>query len=120
MYTGKLKPSEMAENLSHCNVFVMPSAIENHSSSLIEAMMVGCPCVSSYVGGVSEYLEHGKNGFLYRYDESETLAGIIMDLFKNDNLCDSISRQAKLRTRADRQSINIAKDFTNIYNEILL
>lgn len=120
VYTGKLKPSEMAENLTHCNVFVMPSAIENHSSSLIEAMMVGCPCVSSYVGGVSEYLEHGKNGFLYRYDEPETLAGIIMDLFKNDNLCDSISRQAKLRTRADRQYIDIAKDFTNIYNEILL
>ena len=118
-YFRKLSLKEMAERMSECNVFVMPSAIENHSSTLIEAMMVGTPCVSSYVGGVSDYLRHGENGFLYRFDEPETLAGYVMKLFDDRTLAATIGDNAKNSSRSERLSINIAEDFVNAYSSIL-
>lgn len=53
IYTGRLTADEMAQKMASVNCFAMTSAIENHSSTLKEAMTVGAPCVASYVGGVS-------------------------------------------------------------------
>ena len=118
-YTGKLSMNEMATYMSKCNVFAMPSAIENHSSTLIEAMMVGAPCVTSYVGGVANYLRHGENGFMYRFDEPETLAGYVMRLFEDSELAARIGRIAMEESRKDRLTINISDDFVNAYTGIL-
>lgn len=118
IYTGKLSMNEMASYMSRCNVFVMPSAIENHSSTLIEAMMVGAPCVSSYVGGVSEYLKDGINGFMYRYDEYETLAGLVSRLFDNPEIATVVGRNAMNSSRNERLSINVVADFISVYNTI--
>ena len=43
VWLGELSQEELANEYSKKHVFVMPSAIENHSSSLKEAMMVGTP-----------------------------------------------------------------------------
>ena len=118
VFLGKLSLKEMAEWMSKSAVFVMPSAIENHSSTLIEAMMVGAPCVSSYVGGVSDYLKNDENGFLYRYDEPETLAGLIMSLFGDRKLSERLGMKAKTETRRVRLSIKVADDFINTYQII--
>ena len=118
-YTGKLSMNEMAQYMSRSNVFVMPSAIENHSSTLIEAMMVGAPCVTSYVGGVADYLRHGENGFMYRFDEPETLAGYVMRLFEDSELAAQVGQNALRGARKDRLKLNIAEDFFNAYTAIL-
>lgn len=45
------------------NAFIMMSCIENHSSTLREAMYLGVPCISSAISSVPEFVTHGKNGF---------------------------------------------------------
>lgn len=94
-FTGHLNQNELADMLSKSNVFVLCSAIENHSSSLKEAMSVGTPAIAAMVGGVSEYFESMKCGFLYRYEEVECLAGYIMDLFESEERCKSFSEYSK-------------------------
>jgi len=118
-YLGKLTPEDMAKQMKSCNVFVMPSSIENHSSTLIEAMMVGAPSVSSNVGGISEYLQNGVNGFLYRFEEYQTAATLIMDVFENRELAVSLSYNARMTTRKDRLSIDLRQDFSACYNMIV-
>ena len=118
-YLGKLSPEEMAKQMKSCNVFVMPSSIENHSSTLIEAMMVGAPSVASYVGGVSEYLKNGDNGLLYRFEEYQTAATHILDIFDNTEMAVSLSEKAMNSTRQARLSINLMSDLTTCYNSIL-
>ena len=77
IFLGSLTAEKMAEWMSKTNVFVMPSAIENHSSSLREAMIVGTPSIASFVGGIPEVVTHGENGLLYRFEEYEMLAEYI-------------------------------------------
>ena len=86
VYTGRLTADEMAQKMSEVNCFAMTSAIENHSSTLKEAMTVGTPCVASYVGGVPEYAVDGKNCLLYRYEDYEVLAWQISRLFEDREL----------------------------------
>lgn len=119
VFLGRLSLKEMAEWMSKSSVFVMPSAIENHSSTLIEAMMVGAPCISSYVGGISDYLKNSENGLLYRYDEPETLAGLIMKLFESKELSESLGNNAKESSRRERLAVNVGEDFYKAYNIIL-
>ena len=117
-FIGSQTQRQMAENMAKCNVFVMPSAIENHSSTLIEAMMVGAPTVSSNVGGVEEYYHNGENGLIYRYDEPEVLAAHIIRLFEDTEFAKMIGVNAKEQTREARLSIDLQKDFLTCYREL--
>ena len=85
-FCGKLTSEQMAENIRSANAFVMPSKAENISTSLREAMWVGCPCVTSLVGAVQELAIHDENALCYRYEEHEVLAFEIMRLLGEPDL----------------------------------
>jgi glycosyltransferase involved in cell wall biosynthesis len=119
VWLESLSQEELARYYQKVRVFVLCSSIENHSSSLKEAMMVGTPCVASAVGGIPEYVRHGENGFLYRFEEYEIMAGYIEKLFENDALAKRLSKTGNediLRLHTDNGDTEIMID---IYKHIL-
>lgn len=113
-FLPSLSAAQMAEQMVRANVFVMPSCIENHSSTLIEAMMVGTPCVASAVGGIPEYVMHQRNALLYRFEEYEMLASHIMKIFRNRDLAQSLSIEAK-NMKYDRSQNDLKEELMQIY-----
>lgn len=118
-FLGRLDSEQMAEQMAKSNIFVMPSSIENHSSTLIEAMIVGVPCIASYVGGVPEYLQHNRNGLLYRFEEYEVLAAHILTLFDNPQFAAEIASKAGSDMRQSRNAVNLKNELATIYRQIL-
>lgn len=118
-YTGRLTASEMAKKMSESNCFVMSSAIENHSSTLKEAMTVGVPCVASYVGGVPEYAINESNCLLYRFEDYEVMALQIMRLFETDELCMKLSENARNDMAESRRKNDFYSISKEIYKSIL-
>jgi len=112
-FVGQLSSKELAKLTSTSNIFVLSSSLENHSSSLKEAMLLGIPCIASNVGGVSEYLEHDKSGFLYRFEEYEYLAYYIDLLFKNNDKCLEFSKNAREKILNFH---NLEKDYELLIN----
>ncbi|MGI6381631.1 MAG: glycosyltransferase family 4 protein [Tissierellaceae bacterium] len=95
IFTGMLNTTEMAEYLCRCNVFIMPSCIENQSASLREALSIGTPSVSSYVGCIDEAIIHKETGYTYRYEEYEVLAHYVSLIFDNDELASNFSYNSR-------------------------
>lgn len=106
LYTGRLTADEMADKMSEVNCFVMSSAIENHSSTLKEAMTVGTPSVASYVGGVPEYATDGVNCLLYRYEDYEVLAYKICRLFDDRELRQRLSSTAREDMQKNKEKLD--------------
>ena len=104
----------MADNLKRSNVFVNPSIMETGCGSLIEAMTVGTPSVSSVCGSVAEYIVNQKNAFLYRYEEYEILAFLIDTLISDKDLSAKIGKNARESMMEPKSSITL-KD---IYQDI--
>lgn len=119
VFTGKLTPSQMAQRMSKVNAFVVCSALENHSSTLKEAMTVGVPCISSIAGGIPEYVTHGENGLLYRFEEYEPLAEYICNIFRDKELAQKIADAGKESARKLHDGSNIYNKIVGIYKDIL-
>ena len=118
-YTGRLTAEDMAKKMSEVNAFVMCSAIENHSSTLKEAMSVGVPCVASYVGGVPEYARNKENCLLYRFEDYEHLAMNLISLFRSQELCQKLSVQSRFDKKNSREQNDYYQNSKDIYRAIL-
>ena len=92
-FLGYLSEEQMHERLMRSNVFVSAAAIENHCTSLCEAMYAGVPSVASCVGGLQELIDHGKDGFLYPFNETYMMAAYVCRLFGDPELAQTISQK---------------------------
>ncbi|MDF4222882.1 glycosyltransferase family 4 protein [Maribacter sp. M208] len=93
-FLGILNEHQMKDQYLKSHVFVCPSSIENSPNSLGEAQILGVPSIASYVGGNHNLVNHGHDGYLYRFEESEILAQLIIKLFNKHELCERISSNA--------------------------
>ena len=119
VFLGPLSPEQIAQHMATINAFVMPSSIENHSSTLIEAMTVGAPCLSAYVRGIPEEVSHQQNGLLYRVEEYEMLAEHICDLFSDPVYAARLGAAASHSMRTSRSHGNVKERLVEIYEKVL-
>lgn len=118
-FLGVLNSESMKNEMLKSNVFVSPSAIENSSNSLGEAMLLGMPCVASDAGGTCDMLEHKKEGYLYPYTEYAILAEYISKIFKNDLDAKIFGDKAREKATKTHNREENANQMLEIYSEIL-
>lgn len=61
------------QHILPAKMFIMTSLFEGMSNSLIEAMCLGIPCISTKVSGATDLIEHGINGFLVNIGDKESI-----------------------------------------------
>lgn len=119
VFTGRLNEQEMCERFLGSNVYVCPSSIENSPNSLGEAMILGLPCVASYVGGIPDMIEHKKDGFLYQVDAPYMLCYYVCEIFDHDDIVRKLSVNARRHALKIFDSDENSKNLIEIYNGIL-
>lgn len=87
--------SNIHEQISDAEIFVLSSDYEGLSNALLEALMMGIPCISTRCAGADEVIEHGINGLLVNVGDKEGLEEAIFSLIENEALKKFISRNAK-------------------------
>ncbi|MCM4164783.1 MULTISPECIES: glycosyltransferase family 4 protein [unclassified Arenibacter] len=118
-FLGYLDSQAMAQEYLKSHIFICPSSIENSPNSLGEAQILGVPCISSYVGGVPDMINHGENGLLYRFEEIEMLAQRINELFTNDKLAIKLSEGGiKSAIKRHDRTVNMQRTL-DIYKNII-
>ena len=119
IFTGLLDEKKMKEKFLKSNVFVLPSAIENSSNSLGEAMILGMPCVATNTGGTMDILEHNKEGLLYPYTEPAICAEYINRFFENDELAIKMGKNARKTAMERHNEKSNVEDTIKIYKTII-
>lgn len=117
-FVGFLDAKEMRRRYLRSHVFVSASTIENSPNSVGEAMLLGCPVVSSNVGGVADMLEHGKEGFLYQSSAPYMLAWYISRIFDDDALAEEFSRASRVRAAQTHDRAANLNTLVGIYDSI--
>lgn len=117
-FTGKLDEEAMCNRYLKSHVFICPSAIENSSNSVSEAMILGVPTVSSDVGGIKNLLTHNEDGYIYQYDAPYMLAYYVCKIFSDDKLAIQLSEKANSHAVETHNKELILKKVLEIYNTI--
>lgn len=118
-FLGTLDERQMIRKYLRANVFVSASLIENSPNSLSEAMILGVPCVASYVGGVYNKISFDVEGFLYPHDEPALLAHYICKVFEDKGgLCAKFSGNSVNRMMEVANQKRNADTVMRIYKEI--
>lgn len=118
-FLGGLSENQMKEQLLRSNVFVSPSVIENSSNSVGEAMMLGVPVISSFVGGIRDMVEDGITGLLYPANQPNMMAQMIIRLFEDKNLALTISENARSKAEEIYDIRNNIDTMKLIYKDII-
>lgn len=93
--------------LSTCMLFVLPSDFEGMPNTLLEAMAVGVPCISTDCpsGGPREIIQNGQNGFLVKCGDGTDLSKIMMNCLSDSDIRAGVGNNAKKTAERFRSSV---------------
>ena len=78
-YVGGVRQEELADYYNKMDVFVFPTKYEESLGLVgLEAMACGTPVIGSYLGGLTDYIVDGKNGFFFEVGNAVALADTLM------------------------------------------
>lgn len=101
------------------DIYILSSLSEGLPRSIIEAMGAGLPVVASDVGGVSDLVLHGQNGFLFKAGNSQDLKDKLKSIF--DNPSEALAKGRRSREIYE-QEFSFAKMFEKtktVYAELV-
>jgi glycosyltransferase involved in cell wall biosynthesis len=90
-WLGECTGGQIVKAMKKSKVYIQASSIENSPNSLAEALQIGMPVVVSDVGGTVNMVEHGKDGFVYRFGDVSVLAYYTAKLLRTASLMKEIS-----------------------------
>ena len=119
-FTGPLDRAAMAKELTNCDVYLLPSTIENSPNTLAEAMMVGVPIVAAAVGGVPSMVQDDCEALLYRAEDSALAAFQLERVLNSEVISKRLSTAAKSRALSRHDVNSIQGKMKRIYSTIKL
>jgi glycosyltransferase involved in cell wall biosynthesis len=118
-FLNPLDEGAMVKEYLRANIYVLPSVIENSPNSLGEAMILGMPVVASDVGGVKDFVDHGRNGYVFPVPEPYKMACCIRDYMQDRGLSTEMGRNAAATAGKLYDRKNNADRLADIYKEML-
>ena len=90
---------DLHEKISDADMFVLSSDYEGLSNALIEAMMIGLPCITTDYPGASELVQDGINGLVVPRGNVDDMVAAMRKLLLDDVARCLFARNAKSSSR---------------------
>jgi len=111
--------TDIPQVLKSLDLYCLPSLWEGLPIGVLEAMSMSLPVIATSVGGTSELIQEGINGFLIPEKNAEKLAGRILDLASNKPLCEKMGKRSREMIEGEFSVVNCVEGVTAVYNEVL-
>ncbi|MDZ7719656.1 MAG: glycosyltransferase family 4 protein [Balneolaceae bacterium] len=101
------------------SIYFQPSKIENHSFSVLDAMVNRLPCVVSNVGGQPDSVQEGINGFLCEPDDKECYIQKISKLIEDSELREQTGGEGKRLAKQNFNPDDYKDKLSGLYKRVL-
>lgn len=106
--------------IEKCDIFVLPSYREGIPRTLLEAMSMSKPIVTTNAIGCREVVDDNVNGFLVPIQDSKILAKKILQLAEDDKLRNIMGIKGREKALNEYDSKIIVNQYISIYNKFNL
>jgi len=93
---GRVTHEKLKELFNWSSIFINTTNVDNQPVSVLEAMICGCPVVSTNPGGIPDIITHGENGMLSNPGDIDAMVENLMYLMKEKEVYSSISNMGRI------------------------
>ena len=110
---------DVAEILKIADLCVLSSRREGFPLTLLEYMAASRPVVATKVGGVSDIIRDGREGFLVPSGDADNFAARIIQLIQDPSLAREMGRKGNEVVRRDFSLRTMIRSYENVYRSVL-
>ena len=109
-YIGGVGQEELAKYYNLMDVFVFPTKFEESLGLVgLEAMACGTPVIGSRLGGLTDYIVEGENGFFFKAGDAVALADVLVKYLNLPEMEKSTLRQNAVLTANEYSNKKVIK-----------
>lgn len=120
LFEGFVSGKQKSEIFSKSHLFIFPSRREGMPNVILEAMAFGLPILTTPVGGIADFFDEGKMGFLLRQSDPEKIAEMIETTLKDSDLCRKIATYNYEYAKKRFYAPVVAERIRSYYNNLIL
>ena len=124
-FLGYVNEREKNNLYNLCNVYVMPSLpsgpegdSEGFGITFLEANACGKPVIGTNVGGISDAIDHGNNGFLIKPNNPKDLEKTLTKILRDENYYNNLSKNSLNHVKNNFDIKLIGKKYESIINKL--
>ncbi|MBD3723636.1 MAG: glycosyltransferase family 4 protein [Flavobacteriaceae bacterium] len=114
-FTGKLSKTDWIKLSKESDIFINTTNFDNTPVSVMEAMALGLPIVSTNVGGLPYLLHNGETALLCNPNDVDGMTTLIKKYLNDCQLVNSITKNARLESEKWDWSV-VKKEWIKILN----
>lgn len=99
-FTGQLPKTEWIALAAAYDIFINTSHFDNTPVSVMEAMALGLPVVTTDVGGIPFLLKHNQEALLVADNDVVGMVNAIVSLLENPQITEGIVRKARIKAES--------------------
>jgi glycosyltransferase involved in cell wall biosynthesis len=118
VFVDFIPDADLVELYAAADLMVVPSLQENLAATIMEPLACGTPVVAFGIGGNTDMIDDGENGFIARpFDPSDLAACIARVLHHPDP--GSLRRAARAKVERAYAYPVLARDYRDLYERII-
>jgi glycosyltransferase involved in cell wall biosynthesis len=117
-FCGTFPNPEIGAVFSEMDVLIVPSIWHENSPLVIySAQYARCPVIGSNMAGISEVIEHGKNGLLFEAGNVDELASAIQTLINDREYLQQLSHNSRMPLSIQEYSAKLLAIYEDLLKE---
>ncbi|MFN8390793.1 MAG: glycosyltransferase [Bdellovibrionota bacterium] len=108
--------SDIPVVISACDVLVLTSRVEGFPNVLMEAQALGCPVVSTKVGGTPEVVVDGVTGYLLDPNDLDGMVSRAAELLEKPELADAMGRSGRRHVESNFSKETMVEKTLKLYD----
>ena len=115
----KSRVQDIENYISAADVGLYTSEEESFGMGILETMSYGKPVLATRVGGVPEFMQNGKTGFLFPLGDTDAFAKKLVELSHDKPLVEQLGQNARELAQTEYTSAKKVCEYVEYYRKVI-